>query len=66
MIYRLDAGKEPYAFDGVPVEKSVRQGSVSYGRYLCGRTYAGMLDIRDGGTGEVLHRGKGSFPKALI
>jgi hypothetical protein len=62
MIYRLDAGEEPLAFDVLPVEKSVRQGTSADGNYLFILTYAGMLEIRDGATGEVLHRLEVSGP----
>ena len=64
MIYRLDAGREPFEFDTVKVPRSVRQGTSADGSFLFILTYDGRLEIRDGGTGQLLHTLKVSGPFA--
>ncbi|MEC7804198.1 MAG: hypothetical protein VX533_05065 [Pseudomonadota bacterium] len=66
-IHRLDAGKEPYRFDVLPIERSIRQGTSEDGEYLFVLTFAGVFEIRDGGTGELLHsmQVSGPFPPDL-
>jgi len=64
MIYRLDAGQEPLAFDTLEVPRSVRQGTSADGNYLFILTYDGHLEIRDGGSGKIIHSLKVSGPFA--
>jgi len=54
MFYRLDLAHQPYAFETVPVESSVQYATSDDGRFLLVLTRAGVLEIRDGGSGELL------------
>ncbi len=54
-LYRLDASHQPYAFTVLPVESSIRQGVSPDGTYLLSLSRAGVLDIRSGDTGELMH-----------
>ena len=53
-LYRLDLAKEPYAFDTLPVPSSIQVNVSPDGALLLVLTRAGVLEIRDGGTGAVL------------
>ena len=64
MIYRLDAGREPLAFDTLEVPRSVRQGTSADGEFLFILTYDGTLEVRDGGGGGIIHSLKVSGPFA--
>jgi hypothetical protein len=54
IIYRLDTAVEPYQFDVVTLDASIRQWATAGGEYFLSLTRGGVLQIRDGGTGEVL------------
>ena len=54
MLYRLDAAHEPYAFEILPVEDSIQQNVSEDGSLLLVLTKAGVLQIRDGGSGELI------------
>ena len=53
IIYRLDTGKEPYELEVLPLEPSLRQWSAEEGQYLLSLSRAGVLEIRDGDTGQL-------------
>lgn len=54
IIYRLDAGKEPYELEVVDLDPSIRQWSAQGGEYLLSLARSGMFEIRSGDTGEIL------------
>ncbi|TDI62034.1 MAG: hypothetical protein E2O89_08260, partial [Alphaproteobacteria bacterium] len=54
MLYRLDAAREPYTFDILPIEASIRQNITEDGSLLLVLTKTGVLEIRDGGSGELI------------
>jgi len=62
IIYRLDTGREPYTLEVLPLAPSLRQWSTEGGAQLLSLTRGGVLEIRDGGTGEVMHAVKLSKP----
>lgn len=55
-LYRLDTASEPYRLEPVPVESAIAKGTSDDGKYLLVFSRNGTLDIRDGGTGKVLHQ----------
>jgi hypothetical protein len=57
-IHRLDMGVEPYAFQSIPVDSAIQRGITDDGEFLLIYSRNGTLDIRDGGTGELLHKVK--------
>lgn len=54
LLYRLDLGMEPYAFNTISVASSVQVNTSEDGAFLLALTRAGVLEVRDGGTGELL------------
>lgn len=52
-LQRLDLKQEPYVIESLPVDSSLQQNTSPDGKYLLVYTRDGMLDIRDGGTGEL-------------
>jgi hypothetical protein len=56
VLYRLDAAREPYAFETLPVEASIRQNVTEDGNLLLVLTKTGVLEIRDGGSGELIRK----------
>lgn len=52
-LQRLDLKQEPYTIESLPVNRSIQQNASPDGKYLLVYTRDGMLDIRDGGTGEL-------------
>ncbi len=55
-LQRLDAAKEPYAIEALPVEPSLQQMTSPDGEYLLVYARSGILEIRDGGTGELIRQ----------
>jgi mono/diheme cytochrome c family protein len=53
-LYKLDLKKEPWAFEVLPVSRSIQQRVSHDGQYLLVLTRAGKLMIHDGGTGELI------------
>jgi hypothetical protein len=53
-LQRLDLKHEPYVIESLPVDRSIQQNASPDGKYLLVYTRDGMLDIRDGGSGELL------------
>jgi hypothetical protein len=53
-LYRLDAARQPYVFETLPVNASVRQNVNDDGSLLLVLTRAGVLQVRDGGNGELI------------
>lgn len=56
MLYRFDAARQPYAFDIVAVEASITQSVTEDGNMLLVLTKTGILEIRDGGSGELIRK----------
>jgi hypothetical protein len=52
-LQRLDAAREPYQFETIPVDASIQQATSGDGRYLLVYSRNGTLDIRDGSTGAL-------------
>ncbi len=63
-LYRLDLAVEPYVFETIPVASSVQVNTSHDGAYLLALTRAGVLEIRDGGTGDLLRSVEVSKPFA--
>ncbi len=63
-LYRLDLGQETYAFDTISVASSVQVNVSSDGALLLVLTRAGTLEIRDGGSGDLLRTVEVSRPFA--
>lgn len=61
-LQRLDLTKEPYVMEALPVEASLQQFTSPDGEYLLIYTRSGILDIRHGGTGELLKQVQVSQP----
>lgn len=55
-LQRLDLKREPYVIESLPVDSSLQQNTSPDGKYLLVYTRDGMLDIRDGGTGELFNQ----------
>ncbi|MBT8441122.1 MAG: hypothetical protein KJO76_01955 [Gammaproteobacteria bacterium] len=55
IIYRLDAAAEPYSLEVLPLDQSIRQWATEGGEQLLTLTRGGVLEIRDGATGALLH-----------
>lgn len=53
-ILRLDTRKQPYAFESIPVNAAIQRGVTEDGNFILLYSRDGMLDIRDGATGESL------------
>ena len=53
-ILRLDGRKQPYAFESIPVNAAIQRGVTEDGSFILLYTRDGILDIRDGATGETL------------
>jgi len=53
-VYRLDAAREPYTLDIVPVDDSVQQNTSEDGSLVLDLSRGGVLQARDGGSGELL------------
>ncbi len=64
IIYRFDPAVEPYTLEVVQLGASIRQWATEGGRYFLSLTRGGVLQIRDGGTGEVLRTATVSKPFA--
>lgn len=56
LVYRFDAGKEPYVLEKVPVDAAIQQYASPDGRYLLVYSRSGVLDVRDGGTGQLIRQ----------
>jgi hypothetical protein len=54
IIYRLDTAVEPYTLEVLPLGASIRQWSSEGGELLLSLTRGGVLQIRDGASGELL------------
>lgn len=54
IIYRFDPATEPYRLEVVPLEPSMRQWTTEHGKYLLSLARSGVLEIRDGRSGEML------------
>ncbi|WP_284642552.1 stalk domain-containing protein [Paenibacillus silviterrae] len=54
MLYRLDAGRQPYTYETVPVASSVRQAISADKSYLLILNRDGKLEIRNSANGELL------------
>ena len=55
ILYRLDPSIEPYAYEILEVDSAIQQNVTDDGDYLLILTRSGVLQIRDGGTGEIVH-----------
>ncbi len=55
LLYRLDLGQDPYTFETLPVPSSLQQNTTEGGEFLLVLTRGGVLEIRDGGSGALLH-----------
>ncbi len=53
-LYRMDAASQPYKFEVLPLESSIQQTVNSDGSLLLVLLRSGVLEIRDGGSGELL------------
>lgn len=53
-ILRLDGRQQPYAFQSIPVNAAIQRGVTEDGSFILLYTRDGILDIRDGGSGESL------------
>jgi zinc transport system substrate-binding protein len=62
IIYRLDPAAEPYEFTVVPLDFSIRQASARDGELFLSLTRGGVLQIRDGDSGAVVHATRVSAP----
>ncbi len=54
IIYRFDPSVEPYTMEVLPLGASMRQWSTEGGEMLLSLTRGGVLQIRDGSSGELL------------
>lgn len=54
VLHRLDASREPYVIEALPVNASVQQGVTEDGSLLLSFTRDGVLETRDGSTGQPL------------
>jgi hypothetical protein len=54
IIYRLATDVEPYTLEVLPLDRSLRQWSTEGGEFLLSLSRGGMLEIRDGNSGEML------------
>lgn len=64
IMYRFDPAVEPYQFEVVTLGASIRQWATEGGKYFLSLTRGGVLQIRDGGTGELLRTAQVSKPFA--
>ena len=55
MLYRFDPAREPYRYEILPVEALIQKNATDDGNLLLVLTRAGVFEIRDGGSGEVIH-----------
>lgn len=55
-VLKLDAAREPYAFEAVPVDSVIQRGATEDGSLLLLYSRTGKLDIRDGGSGRLLRQ----------
>jgi hypothetical protein len=62
VLYRLDASREPYVIESVPVNPSVRQSVTEDGDLLLSLTRDGVLETRDGSNGSLLRTLNVSMP----
>ena len=62
MLYRLDTGVRPYRFTTLPIGESIRQGTTRDGALLLILDRSGTFEIRDGGSGDVVHSVRVSGP----
>ncbi len=53
-LYRLDLARQPYSFDILPLNSSIQQNVNDNGSLLMVLLRSGVLEIRDGGNGELL------------
>lgn len=53
-ILRLDTRKLPYVFESIPVNAAIQRGVTEDGNFILLYSRDGILDIRDGATGESL------------
>ena len=53
-LYRLDAARQPYAFEVLPVEASIQQNVNGDGSLLLILLRSGVFEIRDGSSGNLL------------
>jgi hypothetical protein len=52
-ILRLDAGREPYRFQSIPVNAAIQRDATRDGRYVLLYTRDGQLEIRNGRSGRL-------------
>ena len=64
IIYRLDTAVEPYQFEIVQLGASIRQWMTEGREYFLSLTRGGVLQIRDGNTGELLRTAEVAKPFA--
>jgi hypothetical protein len=62
VLHRLDAAIQPYQFTQLPVNASIRQWTTEDGELLILLSRTGKLEIRDGGSGQVLRSVQVSAP----
>ena len=55
-LQRLDPATEPYVIESLPVDASIQQNTSPDGEFLLVYSRSGALDVRDGGTGELIHQ----------
>jgi hypothetical protein len=55
-LQRLDLTTEPYVIEALTVDASIQQNTSPDGEYLLVYSRSGMLDIRHGGTGELIRQ----------
>ncbi|QGG57468.1 stalk domain-containing protein [Paenibacillus sp. B01] len=54
LLYKLDASRQPYAYETVAIEPSIRQAVSSDQAYLLSLRRSGTLEIRDSASGSLL------------
>lgn len=54
IIYRLATDVEPYELEVLSLDRSIRQWSTEGGEFLLSLSRSGILEIRDGNSGEML------------
>ena len=61
-LFRLDLKQDAWTFEVLPVSRSIQQRVSDDGRFLLVLTRAGLLQIHDGASGELLHEVAVSSP----
>lgn len=64
IVYRLDTAVEPYQFEVVSLGASIRQWMTEGSQYFLSLTRGGVLQIRDGNSGELLRTAEVAKPFA--